>query len=161
MNLAKKFTLLVIAILPTVAYAQHVPLHWYTLKSVIDIDAAEGKEALTIIREFTTDSLSSFTDKSNQFKLATKTEVDLNLLADVLNDAGFYIADITNSDTHPVVYERSGTAFQSALLFVKDFALFVASDIAEVKITKQEFSALSEEYQSVVLNSGVVTVQEK
>ncbi len=158
MNSLKIVVLLFVLYLSFSGISQHTQLHWYTLKSVVNLTAAEGKEALGIIRNNTTDYISSFTDKSNMFKLATTTAVEMNVLMHMLNTEGFYIANVTTIEIH-TVYERSSEAFQLALLFCRNKIKFDTENIGFVKLKRSELELLKEDEKQTIMASNVFNIE--
>jgi hypothetical protein len=146
--------------LPIVALSQNAALHWYSLKSIVNINEAQGKEALAVIRNFTSASISDFTDKSNIFKLATTTAVDLDALTYLLNEEGFYIADITHPNGPPYTYHRSTPAFQQALLFCKDHTAFEQLNVTTLALKNAELNLLNAEERQMILSSPIFTIKE-
>ncbi len=159
MNLTRKCVFLLFFALPIMGLSQGAPLHWYTLKSIVNINEARGKEALAVIRNYTTDSISDFTDKSNMFKLATTTAVDLDALTDLLNEEGFYIADITHPNGPPNAFHRSTPAFQHALLFCKDHSAFDQLGISILVLKNAELNLLTVQERQAILNSPIFIIK--
>lgn len=147
--------------LPQIIFGQHQALHWYAFQSLLPLNAEEGKEALTVIREFTTDSISSFADKNDYFSFATKEEEDLDALADQLNEAGFYLVDVTNPRLENQYHVRATKGFQYAILFCIQPDKFTDINPPSVKVTHDVFQALIEEHRLLILANTKFDIQEE
>jgi hypothetical protein len=66
--------------------AQHPVLHWYNLRSVAPLDQAEDKIALTRMKQFTTDTIATFTDRGDYFQLATWSPIDWPLFYQTMTE---------------------------------------------------------------------------
>jgi hypothetical protein len=140
--------------------AQHQALHWYTFQSLVPLNAAEGKEALVLIRNQTSDSLSTFNDKNDIFSLACKEEEDLNTLSDLLNDAGFYLIDITNPRIENSYYVRITKGYQYVVLYCADPEKFQTVVTGHVVIRPEVRSMLSSD-QKALIDSNTVFIQKE
>jgi hypothetical protein len=146
--------------LPQILTGQHQALHWYAFQSLLPLNAEEGKEALTVIREFTTDSISSFADKNDYFSFATKEEEDLDALADQLNESGFYLVDVTNPRLENQYHVRATKGYQYALLFCAEPNRFTQLTIGTIAVSQQVLSLLNPDFQDMILNSDKFILKE-
>ena len=147
--------------LPQNLFGQHQALHWYAFQSLLPLNAEEGKEALTVIREFTTDSISSFADKNDYFSFATKMEEDLDALADQLNAAGFYLVDVTNPRLENQYHVRTTKGYQYAILFCLEPGSFLAINPPVIKLTLAAHQALSADHQLLIQSNNKFDIQEE
>jgi hypothetical protein len=146
--------------LPQFGACQHQAFHWYTFQSLLPLNAEEGKEALVLIRENTSDSLSGFTDKNDYFSIATKEEEDLDFLMDILNASGFYLIDITNPRLENQYYVRASKGYQYAMIYCMEPDRFAELTPDIITLTQQAKAALSEEFQLLVANSNRFILKE-
>lgn len=150
-----------IACLPFHSAGQHVALHWYAFQSIVPLNAEEGKEALVIIRELTTDSISSFTDKSDQFKLATREEVNLDDLMDALDDSGYYLFDTTNPKIENQYYVRATKGYQFAVLYCMEPERFEVLNTSDIVLTQQAKMLFTPFQQEQISASGKFSIEQE
>ena len=133
--------------------AQHASLHWYNLRSVAPLDQSEGKIALTRMKQLTTDTIATFTDRGDYFQLATKTPIDWQLFNQTMSDAGYFIADITRGEIHHEEFVKMSWAYQQAnYLLQHPAALESVQPEDPVVLTMEEFQALNPAQQSITLS---------
>jgi hypothetical protein len=143
-----RYVLLIVLLLSVnAAWSQHVSLHWYNLKSVAPLGIEEGKMALTRMKQMTTDSLASFTDRGDYFQIATKTPIDWPSFSAAMESSGYYIADVSRPSEHHDEYVKMGLAYQQASYLLSEQELPQLTIISEVVLTHVEFEALSSEKQ--------------
>jgi hypothetical protein len=126
-------------------------LHWYTLKSVAPLNAEEGKTALTRMKQITTDSLASFTDRDDYFLLATQTPIDWPSFSAAMESSGFYIADVSRPSEHHEDYVKMGLAYQQVSYVLANWNDFVS--LETMVISQSEFEAFDLEKQQFILAS--------
>ncbi|MFN0031222.1 MAG: hypothetical protein ACKVOR_03585 [Flavobacteriales bacterium] len=159
MKLTKAILLIVTMCMAVISHSQQSTLHWYRLRSIVPMTEAQGKEALAIIRNHTTDSISSFTDKSNTFKLATTTAVDMDALTDLLNDEGYYIADVTHGGISTGLNIRSSEGFQHVVLLEKDAVLFASIEPTKIILYPEVYDELNETQRALVVTNQIFVVK--
>ncbi|MFM9986011.1 MAG: hypothetical protein ACKVOK_12305 [Flavobacteriales bacterium] len=147
--------------MPQILTGQHQALHWHAFQSLIPLNAEEGKEVLQLIRELTTDSISSFADKNDHFSFATKEEENLDNLADQLNAAGFYLVDVSNPRLENQYYVRTTKGFQYAILFCLEPVRFQEIDPPLIKLTLAAHQALSADHRLLVQSNNKFDIQEE
>lgn len=145
-----RYTLIVVLIaIVEHTNAQHVSMYWYNLQSVAPLDEVEGKMALTRMKQITTDSLAYFTNLGDYFQLATKTPIEWESFYAAMDAAGFYIADVTQRDTHHEDFVKMGLAYQQAH-YLADHPELCASWATPVVLLTEELAALGPDKQSFV-----------
>lgn len=144
---------LIVCLLALTAHssAQHVTMYWYNLHSVAPMDEVEGKLALTRMRDVTNDSLAYFTDQNDYFQLATKTPIDWASFYDAMSSAGYYIADVTQRDTHHNEFIKMGLAYQQAH-YLADHPELCAAWTEPIVLLTDEKLAMAAEKQSFLLS---------
>ena len=142
------------------ANAQHASLYWYNLQSVAPLDEADGKLALTRMKQITADSLATFTNRGDYFQLATKTPIEWEAFHSAMASAGYYIADITQRGTSHQEYVKMGLAYQEAH-YLADHPELCASWPTVIVLNPEEWAALEADKQTFVLNhSNLFLVKE-
>lgn len=131
--------------------AQHVSMYWYNLQSVAPLDEVEGKMALTRMKQMTTDSLAYFTNLGDYFQLATKTPIEWESFYAAMNASGYYIADVTQRDTHHEDFVKMGLAYQQAH-YLADHPDLCASWSTPVVLLHEEIAALGPDKLSFIHN---------
>ncbi len=156
----KSIFLFLFCIFSCVAFSQSQPMHWYMLKSVVAIDAAEGKTILSEIRSIGDYSQSTFNDKSDIFALASTDVVDVPALIQHLNALGYFVADLTNGEVHQNQNERTTIQFQQVL-----FLLAQPENISKLgnpfilKLSGSAFDYLTPSQQQSFLQLGGVILE--
>lgn len=145
---------------PAFSFGQHQPLHWYAFQSIVPLNAEAGKEALQLLRSNTPDSLSTFNDKNDYFSLATSEEVNLNELAEILNEAGFFLIDVTNNKLENHYNVRMSKGYQYAKLFCLNEELFETESPSQVIITPEIRNLLSPGDLERIQTSAIFIIKE-
>jgi hypothetical protein len=131
--------------------AQHASLHWYNLRSVAPLDQSEGKIALTRMKQLTTDTIATFTDRGDYFQLATKTPIDWQLFNQTMSDAGYFIADVTRTEVHHQDYVKMGLAYQEAY-YLAEHPELCATWTTTILLNEEEWASFDADKQSFIQN---------
>ena len=132
-------------------HAQHASLHWYNLKSVAPLDQAEGKIALTRMKQITSDTIATFTDRGDYFQLATWSPIDWPLFYQTMSEAGYFIADVTRTEVHHQDYVKMGLAYQETY-YLAEHPELCATWSTIILLNEEEWTSFDADKQSFIQN---------